>query len=227
MTSGRNACPMQTLTLQNCLPGLSYDDCALRRLPARSTICTTGAEASAIYAIRSGWAMVYRRAGGGRRQILKIALPGDVLNLELLVGDESSYCVQSITPVVLCSHAAGAVREALSHQPAAQAALVKTLLTTLRRAANRIVDLGSRSAAEAVASMILDLHRRLTRRGLVSGSRFGWPVTQEVMADYLGISRVHVTRTLAQLRNDGLIDFESGHIVIRDVERLGALVPDR
>ncbi len=218
---------MRTLALRGCAVGLGHDDCALRRLPARSVICTTGAEANAIYAIRYGWAIVYRRAGGGRRQILKIALPGDVLNLELLVGAESNYCVQSITPMVLCSHSAEAVRETLSGQPAAQAALVKTLLTTLRRAASRIIDLGSRSAAEAVASMILDLHGRLTKRGLVSGSRFEWPVTQEVMADYLGISRVHVTRTLAQLRAEGLVDFESGHIVIRDDERLKALVPDR
>jgi len=219
---GCGECPVRDIAFYGCTLDLERQRGVVRRLPARSTIATAGTEGASIYTVRSGWAIAYRHAPGGRRQILDFVLPGDIVNLELLVGRETTCSVRSITPVVLCGYSAATIQEILSRHPAAQARLVRSLLQTLRDAGNRIVDLGARSAAQAIAAMVLDVRRRLSERGMIRGDRFDWPVTQEIVADLLGISRVHVTRMFAQLRNDGLMDVRSGKIVIPDHERLRA-----
>lgn len=186
---GCGDCPVRDIAFYGCTLDLERQRGAVRRLPARSMIAAAGTEASSIYTLRSGWAIACRHAPGGRRQILGFVLPGDIVNLELLVARETTCSVLSITPVVLCGYSAATIQEILARHPTAQPRLVRSLLETLRDAGNRIVDLGARSAAQAIAAMILDVRRRLSERGMVRGDRFDWPVTQEIVADFLGIPR--------------------------------------
>jgi CRP-like cAMP-binding protein len=88
---------------------------------------------------------------------------------------------------------------------------------------DQVVRLGRRSALERLAHLIMEVHERLQRTGLADRATLPWPLTQEAMADVLGLSIVHVNRTLQQLRREGLITLRAGRAVIPDVERLAAL----
>ncbi|MFN3511907.1 MAG: Crp/Fnr family transcriptional regulator [Phenylobacterium sp.] len=64
--------------------------------------------------------------------------------------------------------------------------------------------------------MLLDLHARLRAVGLVEGETVPFPLTQETLADTLGLSIVHMNRTLQQLRRAGLIRCRAGRLALED-----------
>jgi len=70
---------------------------------------------------------------------------------------------------------------------------------------------------------LLELLTRLKIIGLADERSFRMPLTQELIADALGLSVPHVNRTLRQLRADELVSIEGSIVVIKDVEALSAL----
>jgi CRP-like cAMP-binding protein len=85
------------------------------------------------------------------------------------------------------------------------------------------VRLGRQTACGRFAHLMLELSGRLARLGLVSGDSFAMPLTQEVLADALGLSVVHVNRTVQLLRREGLLDIRGGMVSLLQPERLRAL----
>lgn len=81
--------------------------------------------------------------------------------------------------------------------------------------------LGRQTAHERMANLFLELDYRLGERGLIKDHSFAFPLTQQMVADTLGLSEVHVNRTLQQLRRDGHIESSKGRVTLRDI---GALV---
>jgi CRP-like cAMP-binding protein len=91
---------------------------------------------------------------------------------------------------------------------------------------DQVVRLGRRSAYERTVHLVLELHERLNAVGLAAGQCFALPLTQDVLADALGLSVVHVNRVLAQARRDGLFELRGGYVVIHGLERMEAAAPD-
>lgn len=93
-----------------------------------------------------------------------------------------------------------------------------------------IVRLGCLDAYEKTANLLLEIAERL---GAGEGESIEFPLTQELLADLLGLSQVHVNRTLQQLRRDKLIELQSGRLtfqpeLLRTAGQYGALfLPDR
>jgi DNA-binding transcriptional regulator LsrR (DeoR family) len=73
---------------------------------------------------------------------------------------------------------------------------------------------------ERMAHLLLELYSRLSRVGLTTGRRFSVPITQEVFADALGLSVVHINRTLQQLRRERLIEMRAGYVDLLEIETL-------
>ena len=78
-----------------------------------------------------------------------------------------------------------------------------------------------------MADFLLEMRDRLAAAGLGSSDRFPLPVTQEAMADLLGLTSVHINRTLQALRRDGLLELRSGVARLGDVDRLAELADYR
>ena len=74
--------------------------------------------------------------------------------------------------------------------------------------------LGRQTAYERMAHLLLELHGRLAEIGEARGESFHLPIKQEVLADALGLSLVHVNRTLQQMRRDGLIDMRGAQLTL-------------
>ena len=83
-----------------------------------------------------------------------------------------------------------------------------------------VVRLGRRNAIERTAHLLLELLNRLRAVGMVSGRSYAFPLTQQLLADTLGLSVVHVNRTLRKLRMLELIEIDGGRIFLKDIERL-------
>jgi CRP-like cAMP-binding protein len=85
---------------------------------------------------------------------------------------------------------------------------------------NQLMRVGRQTAYERTAHFILEIHERLGLVGLAGETSVAIPLTQEIMADALGLSVVHLNRTLQQLRRTQLIEFKGGLVRLLEPERL-------
>jgi len=178
--------------------------------------------------ILSGWACRQRLLPDGRRQIFSILIPGDAVGFCLGPSPVSSASAVALTKIVLATF------EAPSYSPSSSAPLSNGpsdswgFAEHIRRSASleegllldHIVRLGRQTAYERTAHLLLELHWRLALIGQADERRFTMPLTQEVLADFLGLSIVHVNRTLQQLRRDRMIELSGSHVVMLDVPQL-------
>lgn len=164
----------------------------------------------------SGWACRRRLLTDGRRQIFSFVLPGDVV-----ADADGRVEASALTPVEAVD--AEHLRRAAEHHPGLAQAFAAMADQQQRLLLDQVVRLGRMSALERLAHLLLELRERLAAVGLADEQRLPLPLTQEVMADALGLSIVHVNRTLQQLRQDGLLELRSGVATLPDPARLADL----
>lgn len=79
-----------------------------------------------------------------------------------------------------------------------------------------LVGVGRRDADARMAHFLLELGSRLTLVGLGDNAGYDCPLTQYHLADALGLSAIHVNRTLRRLREKGLMTFREGRVQFED-----------
>jgi CRP-like cAMP-binding protein len=172
----------------------------------------------------SGWAARQRVLADGRRQIVSFVLPGDFVAFSL-----HRETLRYTTTVTLTS-AVVAEADALLETCIAQdytSPLARTMRTVAAAEeallAHQVTRLGRQTAYERLSHLFLELRERLSLAGIEPGDTFTLPVTQEVLADALGLSVVHTNRTLQQLRRDALIRITGMKVTLVDTAALAAL----
>jgi CRP-like cAMP-binding protein len=164
--------------------------------------------------LRDGWAIRYRTLSDGRRQIMNFLLPGDMFDLCAFLLTASDHSVGTITPCAVHYVPVSAIADLFRHWPRLGAAMWKSALQEEATLRERILSLGRRSARERTAHLLYELWVRLGVVGLRNGGNFDLPLTQVELADALGLTPVHVSRTLHHLRQQGLIDVGRRHVTI-------------
>jgi len=100
---------------------------------------------------------------------------------------------------------------------------VLALVAEARWRSDRLAAMIGRLDAQArISVMLLDLYDRLRRRDLISRTTYNLPLTQEQIADHLGLTLVHVNRTLRRLREERIVLVDRQVVIIMDLERLRA-----
>lgn len=162
----------------------------------------------------SGWACWQRIMPDGRRQIFRLVLPGDGIALGERPVQPAMASVVALTALETVD--AEPVLEAILADKAAglKQAMEKSRRDDQRMLLDHVVRLGRQTAYERVAHFLLELRDRLEVAGLGDQQRFPLPLTQEILADALGLSIVHVNRTLQQLRREHLIELRSGVAIL-------------
>lgn len=188
----------------------------MRSVKPGQELIAYGAAVQGPLIILNGWAARSRILADGRRQIMSFILPGD------LVGNCRQHCPLSLSSIV----ALGSVT--LCHAPPATPALeqVYAVSHALDEAylLAQIIRLGRLSAEERLIDLMLELHDRLSLAGLVYEDGFAWPLTQSTLADVLGLTPVHVNRTLQQLRGRGDVTLRAGRLQLMDPHQLAKRV---
>jgi len=115
------------------------------------------------------------------------------------------------------------MKQIFSELPRLAAAILWATSRDEAMVVEHLVNIGRRSALERTAHFILELYDRLKLVGLASGDEFACPLSQNVIADALGLSAIHVNRVLRQLRERGLLTFRDRLITIHDAKALKLL----
>jgi CRP-like cAMP-binding protein len=177
--------------------------------------------------ILSGWALRQRLLPDGRRQIFGFLVPGDGI----------AFCAKP-HPLAMASTIALTRLETVDASPLIAAAatgdfpgLAAVLDASSRideaRLLDNVVRLGRQTAYERVGHLLLELRDRLRVIGQADEKTFPLPATQEVLADALGLSVVHVNRILQQLRRENLIQMNSSRVTLLDIDQLVSITEYR
>jgi CRP-like cAMP-binding protein len=110
--------------------------------------------------------------------------------------------------------------EVMNDHPRIQRALWWATLVDEAILREWLVNIGQRDAYERVAHLFCELWARLSAVGLAAEDHFTLPLTQEELGDTVGLTAVHVNRTLQRMRAEGLIEFHRKQLTIRDPRRL-------
>jgi CRP-like cAMP-binding protein len=192
------------------LKRLSAVPCSPDRADAKIILQREGQPLCRPRFLLSGWACRFRYLSDGRRQIFDFVLPGDGIGVCERPHAVASSTTQALTPVTLLD--AGRLFSQDSPQGAAD---LRSALETAKdiresRGLDAMMRLGRMTALERTAHLLLELHDRMEAVGLAQDGRFPLPVTQETLADALGMSVVHVNRTLQEMRRERLVVLERG-----------------
>ena len=162
----------------------------------------------------------YRMLSDGRRQITAVLVPGDVCDLEAVMRGRADYSVAALTACTLGEIPADRVSNPVGLDPEMTRALWRRLLRDEAISREWLVSMGKRTALERLAHLFCELAVRLKAVGLARDDSFDFQITQAELADVLGLSCVHVNRTLQDLRRTEMIQMTRGRLTILDFAAL-------
>ncbi|MET0373878.1 MAG: Crp/Fnr family transcriptional regulator [Rhizorhabdus sp.] len=191
-----------------------------RRLAAGETIVHESDHTGGLSLVHEGLAHRFRILPDGRRAILGYLLPGDFCDIRVLIMDQMDHSIGALAPSVISVFSREAVLKLLDRFPRLVRPLWRSSAEEEAIMREWVVNVGQRSALERLAHLICELHARMSAAGLTKGGSFDLPVTQSEFADSLGLSTVHVNRTLQELRRSGLLTLRGRQAVIPDIDRL-------
>jgi CRP-like cAMP-binding protein len=193
-------------------------------LPADRAVIHEGQSDAALYTLFSGWAFRFKTLSDGRRQILNFLLPGDFIGVQQKMGDATAHGVQALTDVALCVFRRDALWEL--HRQAPTLGFSVTWLTAHEESLvdDNLLSVGRRSAEERIATLLIVLYKRVAALLPSVGTEgVPFPLTQQHIADSLGLSLVHTNKTLRKLEARGLHRIEDGYLRLLDVKALARL----
>lgn len=191
-------------------------------LKAKHYLYHQGDPHAQIYILLQGWVLLTQESEQGNRQIIRSVLPGDPIGIQPNLHGPYQYSAIALQDCIICI--APDFFTLCSHHPelALKLAWIEACVCTLTEI--YMTNIAQRNALEKVAFMMLELFQRLKVRGLNKGNTVPFPLTQEEIADSLGLTAVHVNRTLQKLEHQKLLRLQRHELTILDYEKLNSLV---
>jgi CRP-like cAMP-binding protein len=173
--------------------------------------------------VLDGYCSSYKTLASGRQVIFDFKVPGDLACLRNIMLGKSCQNLMASTDAVICSVPRKMVEAAIDGSPALKAAFLDRLDDEFTNLNDRFSGLARSSALERTASLLLNIWERLKAVGQAANMSFPFHVTQDDMADALGLTPVHVNRTLRQLRTMNVATVSLGFAMIHDLNALRVL----
>jgi CRP-like cAMP-binding protein len=192
----------------------------VRMLPPRVDIVREGEKPRVVNLILAGWACRYKQLEDGRRQIVSFFLPGDICDLNIFILREMDHSIGTITAVSVADLPREFFDEISAGHPRIAMAFWWESLVNSAIQREWTMSLGQRTASERMAHLLCEIFHRLRLAGATRDNVCDFPLTQSDLADATGLSKVHVNRTLQELRSAELIVLKGRSLTVPSLERL-------
>ncbi len=189
-------------------------------IPQDRTPIRHGDELHQSMLLLSGWMARAKDLPSGQRQLAELNVPGDFVDLHgfTLKRLDHDLITVSRCRIALVPH------ERLKDMTERYPHLVRVfwLMTNIDAAIQREWTLshGRRTAIGRMAQLFCELNVRLGLVDLSHNDSFDFPLTQVELSECLGLTSVHVNRTLQELRRRGLVEFHNRRVTILDLSLL-------
>lgn len=182
------------------------------RVAEGQLVISEGANAGTLFTLFEGFAFRFKTLSNGRRQILNFLMPGDLVGLQERLSSGSPHGVEAVTAVRLCAFHRDKLWDLYRAHP--NLGYDMTWLAAQERGIidENLLSVGQRNASESIAMLLIQHYRRAERLGLGRDDSVPFPYTQQHIADALGLSLVHTSKTLSRLKKMGLQLIKQGQL---------------
>lgn len=199
-------------------------------LQRRDTLVQLGQPHEFVYVVERGWLARSRTTEDGRRQIIVIFLPGELCGIKTIFMERQPDDIEALTEATTrrihykdaCALAAEDVAVAMC--------LAWQLSVDERHLHNWNLRLGRANAEERLAALLLETRDRLVSLGVHAAEKYFFPLTQTQLADHLGLTPVHVNRTLRRMRSLNMVSIQRNEVCflenVAELEELARPVRD-
>jgi CRP-like cAMP-binding protein len=200
----------------------AVDECCgdVRFFAAGEDVISQGDRTGGVKLLLEGFACRYKVLEDGRRQVVAYFVPGDLCDLRVFILKRMDHSIGAVSASKVATLSPENVLRLTHSYPTLTRALWWSTLVEEAIAREWIVNVGQRNALERMAHLFCELLFRFRAVGLNQGMSCTLPLTQVELAETLGLSSVHVNRTLQELRRRKLITLENGVLTIQDLDAL-------
>jgi len=173
-----------------------------------------------IYIIYDGWAYVSSDLDKGLRSIFDIRLPADFVGVAELSFQERLYDFIALTDVTVCPFPKDHLDDMFNKSQKLRDIFLIIMSREQAISYERIISVGRRTAIERISHFIAEVS---LRHSFISGKmkeKFSFPLRQDHIADILGLSSVHVSRAMTNLKDNGYIKYNRREMTIADRDKL-------
>ncbi len=194
-------------------------------VPARSFLYQEGEHHDFVYTLYDGCVKLYKTLHNGKIQAMRFASPGDFLGFQGDLCGSMHHGAQALTECVVCAFPREQVSRMLCEHPEIASELIVKNARVMAFCQEHLLSTGARSAYESISFTLAELDHRLSilRKFRPESLMFkdgNIPITQEDLADSVGITPIHANRTLKQMREEGIIECGKGKIKVLNADKL-------
>jgi CRP-like cAMP-binding protein len=182
------------------------------RGPAGTSLFSTGDSGHDIYIIRAGLVKLMKYARGGSVRIVRLARPGDVIGLGIIIRNHHGHTAQAMTAFDACRVPVDLVSHEIHRIEGLELKLFHQWQAAVEEADTFLTELSTGTAHERIARLLLYL--------LKTSDKHVCPaVSREEMGELLGITTETASRVIAEFKRAGIIS-DSGELFQCNVARL-------
>ena len=210
---------------RSLLEGASF---AVQHMGGNRDLVREGDRPSHCSLLLDGFACRYKTLENGQRQIVAFHVPTEFCDLTSLILGTLDYSVATLTPAKVVSIPHATILGWITQLPSLGDLLWQATLVDASVAREWVVNAGRRTAYQRTAHLLCELSLQMRSAGQANERTCRLPLTQVVLADALGLTPVHVNRTLRWLRGEDLIEFSGGVLTVLDwpgLKRAGGFAP--
>jgi CRP-like cAMP-binding protein len=187
---------------------------------SREDVISQGDLTGGVKLLLQGFACRYKVLEDGRRQIVAYFVPGDLCDLRVFILKRMDHSIGAVGPSRVATIAPHDILRLTDTFPNLTRALWWSTLVEEAISREWLVNMGQRNALARMAHLFCELLVRFRAVDLNVGNSCTLPLTQLELAETLGLSAVHVNRTLQELRREKLITLEGGTLTIENFDKL-------
>lgn len=185
-----------------------------------ATVLVEGTHSAHLFTVLSGWGFRYKLLSDGRRQILNYLMPGDLIGLQGSLMGEMQHSVEALSPMLLCMFERDKLQELYRNYPGLAYDITWIAAREEQMLDENLLSVGRRTAIERAAYLIAFICARAASVGLNGGKAIEIPITQQHIADTLGLSLVHTNKTLRKLADRNLVNWRERGCEVIDLDGL-------
>ncbi len=213
-------CSLHQICLPRSITGgdlEKLDDIIERKRPLKRSehLFQVGGSFNSIYVVRSGSLKTYSPTVDGQEQVTGFHLPGELLGLDAIGKGKHPCVAKALETTSVCEIPFENLEDLAQKLPTLQHQLLRLMSKEIFDDQELMLLLGKKTAEARLAAFLLSISLRFKQRGF-SSAEFYLSMSRNDIANYLGLAVETVSRMFTRFQEDGLIDAERKHVVIKD-----------
>ncbi|GGE86654.1 Crp/Fnr family transcriptional regulator [Sphingomonas prati] len=182
-----------------------------------------GDDPTHVFLILDGWAQRYKVLPDGKRQIVAFLMPGDLCDTHVFILEKMDHSISMMSPGKVVSIPADDMLAIINAFPRIAQALWWCTLVDEGILREWLVNIGTREAYSRIAHLFCELYVRAGAVARGGNGDFFMPLTQADVGEALGLTAIHVNRTIKALKQSGLVDPAKSRLRMLDFDALKAV----